>query len=130
MAEDINNDELEAIVEANLRLMCLHEDGGMKHLLRYESIGGNAGRNCLGASFYFESSSGRILYFKNASGESSDLRNGVFRLRISSPHSIIVSAYVKANNCFLVPIAKSGLEPKALKALELTVERYNSGKRY
>jgi hypothetical protein len=87
---EIEEQEQQIIVEHNLNLMRT----GMRELLRYESIGGNAGfvkidgknYSCAGANGFADRDSGSIAEFnniQNASQEALRKKNGGFIFRVA-----------------------------------------------
>jgi hypothetical protein len=128
---------MEQTVRANLELMKSPEEGGMEHLLLYESFGGNAGitedrRPRAAARFFFDKATGIIKQFGNLQDVpgsiKSDYTPGMFRVALAEKSEIVGSYYSPHDGSGnLYDISETpGISDTAVQALQMGVNLYNA----
>ncbi len=85
--------KIDDVVMQNAALMYSQRPGGMSHVLRDESMGGNAGKygkySCYAANFFYDESNGRLCWFWTGelrqvpSAIQASCGEGLFRLAVN-----------------------------------------------
>lgn len=77
---------MQQIIEHNLKIMTDKSAGGMTHLFRQESMGGNASiwgpYSCVGLNFSYNPINGKIFIFTNSQPRKKKLSRGCYRAAV------------------------------------------------
>ncbi len=130
-----------AIIKSNLELMVSRNGGGMPSVLRNESMGNagfsSDGHPCRGVNFYFDQSTGKIVYFGNCQNVPLEVKaapqnaEGTFKVVMDQSRqcrSEIVGAYYRpAGICARLEYLAStrNISDFARYVLLKTIEAYN-----
>ncbi len=124
------------IVEKNLERMTADREGGMPRLIRFESMGGNAGAwnglSCVAANFVYDDITGKIFYFTNKDYEViprmlkiPEIARNVVGNLVQGTYRIAISFVQRPGKRVVDLIPHCNTTDHARKVLEETIKLYN-----
>ncbi len=118
-------------VRKNLKLMTGKNEGQMRHLLKDESMGGNAGtfkgKPCMGANFWFDDKTGEIKKFTNDTAPA-HYKDGQFKVvlfQIKNIKEFYKNPIARKYPEIIETYYSNGASQTAKLTIALSVELYN-----
>ncbi len=119
------------VIRENIKMMAGKKEGEMRHLLNDESMGGNVGKHngkpCIGANFWFDNETGKIVEFTNDTAPA-NYKEGQFKVVIFLPADMkrfLENPLVRKYPEIIETYYRNGASQKAKLTIALSVELYN-----